>query len=190
MSDSTAAALERLRARRVVLPKPEGPARASAYVCEAVSCLSTQSHEVLIGLGEQVSDAGFTDVAVKRVGCLGMCAAGPLVQISETGQLFSHVRPDDLGRIVEALAGVSPGEARVEEAPLRIEQLLALLLVGAIVDGEIELRHLLVELGEALVAADGALGRRIRRAAIVARGIGWRSETRDGEGDGKDCGND
>ena len=125
MSDSSAdAALERLRRRRVVnVESVEGPARASAYVCEAVSCLSTQSHDVLIGLGEQVVGAGFTDVAVKRVGCLGMCAAGPLVQIPETGQLFSHVRSDDLGGIVEALAAVTPGAARVEEAPFFSRQL-------------------------------------------------------------------
>ena len=125
MSDTTSeAALERLRRRRVVnVESTEGPARASAYVCEAVSCLSTQSHDVLVGLGEQVVGAGFTDVAVKRVGCLGMCAAGPLVQIPETGQLFSHVRSDDLGGIVEALAAVIPGAERVEEAPFFSRQL-------------------------------------------------------------------
>ena len=86
-------------------------------MCEAVSCLSAQSDDVLVGLGERVAYAGFTDVAVKRVGCLGLCAAGPLVQIPETGQLFTHVRPDDLGGIVEALAIVTPGGERVPEAP-------------------------------------------------------------------------
>ena len=125
MSDSSSqAALERLRRRREVnVSSVEGPARASAYVCEAVSCLSTQSHDVLLGLGEQVVGAGFTDVAVKRVGCLGLCSAGPLVQIPETGQLFSHVQPDDLGGIVEALAAVVPGAPRVDEAPFFGRQL-------------------------------------------------------------------
>lgn len=125
MSDSSSqAALERLRRRREVnVSSVEGPARASAYVCEAVSCLSTQSHDVLLGLGEQVVGAGFTDVAVKRVGCLGLCSAGPLVQIPQTGQLFSHVQPDDLGGIVEALAAVVPGAPRVDEAPFFGRQL-------------------------------------------------------------------
>jgi bidirectional [NiFe] hydrogenase diaphorase subunit len=121
---STDAALERLRRRRVVnVESQEGPPRASAYVCEAVSCLSTQSHDVLMGLGELVTARGFTDVAVKRVGCLGMCAAGPLVQIPETGQLFSYVRSDDLGGIVDALAAVTPGVGRVEESPFFSRQL-------------------------------------------------------------------
>ena len=95
----------------------EGPARASAYVCEAVSCLSAQSHDILLKLGEQVSGAGLKDVEVKRVGCLLLCASGPLVQIPGTGQLFSKVRPDDLDAIVEALADVTPGEQRAPEAP-------------------------------------------------------------------------
>jgi bidirectional [NiFe] hydrogenase diaphorase subunit len=56
-----------------------------------------------------------TDVAIKRVGCLGLCAAGPLVRIPETGELFSHVRPDALEPIVSALAAVTPGAARATE---------------------------------------------------------------------------
>src|SRR6185503_1333977 len=62
--------------RLVVGTEPTGPVRASAYVCEAVSCLSAQSHDILTGLAEQVATDGTTDVAIKRVGCLGLCAAG------------------------------------------------------------------------------------------------------------------
>ena len=101
--------------RRVLATEPTGPIRASAYVCEAVSCLSAQSHEVLTGLGEQVASGRMTDVAIKRVGCLGLCAAGPLVQIPETGQMFSHVRPDQLSEIVQALGAVTPESERVAE---------------------------------------------------------------------------
>jgi bidirectional [NiFe] hydrogenase diaphorase subunit len=111
------------RRRSDVGPILEGPARASAYVCEAVSCLSAQSHDILVGLGAQIANDGVTDVAVKRVGCLGLCAAGPLVQIPETGQLFSHVRPDDLGGIVKALGAVTPGGDRATEAPFFARQL-------------------------------------------------------------------
>ena len=104
------------RRRPELVPVVDGPVRASAYVCEAVSCLSAQSHEVLTGLGIRLSEAGATDVAIKRVGCLGLCAAGPLVQIPETGELFAHVRPDGLDSIVDALAAVRPGSQRVAEA--------------------------------------------------------------------------
>jgi bidirectional [NiFe] hydrogenase diaphorase subunit len=87
-----------------------GPVRASAHVCAAVSCLSAASHDILTGLGAEVASAGMTDVAVKRVGCLGLCAAGPLVRIPETGELFSRVRPDTLQPIVAALGAVRPGD--------------------------------------------------------------------------------
>ncbi len=85
------------------------PVRASAYVCEAVSCLSRSSHEILTGLGARVADRGAPGVEVKRVGCLRLCADGPLVEIPQTGQLFSRVRPDTLEPIVDALAAVTPG---------------------------------------------------------------------------------
>src|SRR4051794_18676632 len=70
------------------------PARASAYVCEPASCLSAQSDQVLDQIAHAVNAAGCHDVAVKRVGCLGLCAAGPLVRIPETGRLFEHVLPE------------------------------------------------------------------------------------------------
>jgi bidirectional [NiFe] hydrogenase diaphorase subunit len=108
--------------RRAQAPEAAGPTRASAYVCEAVSCLSAQAHDVLIGLGEAVEASGARDVAIKRVGCLGLCAAGPLVQIPETGQLFSHVTPDGLSEIVTALTAVRPGAAQVPEAPFFARQ--------------------------------------------------------------------
>jgi bidirectional [NiFe] hydrogenase diaphorase subunit len=124
VSDLTPAARHErpVRRRPDAVPAVEGPVRASAYVCEAVSCLSAQSHNVLIGLGEQVAGNGMTDVAVKRVGCLGLCAAGPLVQIPETGQLFRNVRPDALGGIVEALRVAKPDGERAPEPPFFTRQ--------------------------------------------------------------------
>jgi bidirectional [NiFe] hydrogenase diaphorase subunit len=94
-------------------PRP-GSARVSANVCEAVSCLSSGSHEILVGLQAGVVSAGLSDVDVRRVGCLGLCAAGPLVRIPETGELFSRVRPDGLDPIVAALQATP---SRVESMP-------------------------------------------------------------------------
>jgi bidirectional [NiFe] hydrogenase diaphorase subunit len=94
---------------------PSGPVRASAYVCEAVSCLSAAAHDILTGLGVEVAGTNMTDVDVKRVGCFGLCAAGPLVRIPQTGQLFRDVRPDALQPIVDALAAVKPDATRVTE---------------------------------------------------------------------------
>lgn len=68
---------------------PEGPVRASANVCQAAGCLSMGSDRVFEQLCDQVSEGGLADVAVRRVGCLGLCAAGPLVEVPEAGRIFS-----------------------------------------------------------------------------------------------------
>jgi NADH:ubiquinone oxidoreductase subunit E len=47
--------------------------------------MSAQAHDITARLGESVAAAGLSDVTIKRVGCLGLCAAGPLVEIAETG---------------------------------------------------------------------------------------------------------
>jgi bidirectional [NiFe] hydrogenase diaphorase subunit len=110
------------RRRRPRGPVLEGPARASAHVCQAASCLSARSDQVLDALADRVTKAGFTDVAVKRVGCLGLCAAGPLVEVPQTGRLFEHVRADDLGGLVAELRTVTPGAAPAPRPPFFARQ--------------------------------------------------------------------
>ncbi len=93
------------------------PTRASANVCQAASCMSAQAQEITAALAGAVAESGMQDVAVRRVGCLGLCAAGPLVEIPETGQLFTLVTPDSVGEIASALAAVSPGDPRRPQPP-------------------------------------------------------------------------
>lgn len=115
---------ERTRSRRAdKAPVLVGPARATANVCQAVNCLSALSNEVLAELGQQVITNGFTDIAVQRVGCLGMCSAGPLVEIPETGQIFQNVEPGAIGEIVEALAAAKVGGEKVPELKFFHKQL-------------------------------------------------------------------
>jgi bidirectional [NiFe] hydrogenase diaphorase subunit len=117
------AAARPIRRRVITEDIQEGPVRARAFVCEAASCMSSQAHDVTLRLGEAVADAGLTDVVVKRVGCLGLCAAGPLVEIPETGQLFSTVAPDGVGPIVDALAAVTETDTRQPQGPFFEKQL-------------------------------------------------------------------
>ena len=94
-----------------------GSPRATAYVCEAASCMSAQSHEITLRLAQGAAEAGLTDVTVKRVGCLGLCAAGPLVEIAETAQVFERVRPDNVEGIIKALGEVKPTDTRRPQGP-------------------------------------------------------------------------
>ena len=53
--------------RRVITEEVhEGPVRAHALVCEAASCVSAQSHDITLRLGEASAEAGLTDVVIKR----------------------------------------------------------------------------------------------------------------------------
>ena len=102
---------------------PEGPARVTASVCCAASCVSAQSDQILKKLGEKVGEAGLGDVAVKRVGCLGLCAAGPLIRIPETGQLIKNVTLDNLEPVVEQLKSAKPNGSLEAQAPFFSKQL-------------------------------------------------------------------
>jgi bidirectional [NiFe] hydrogenase diaphorase subunit len=117
------AAARPIRRRVITEEIHEGPIRAHAYVCEAASCVSAQSHDITLRLGEAAAEAGLTDVVVKRVGCLGLCAAGPLVEIPQTGQLFSTVTPGNVTPIVEALRAVTDADTRQPQGPFFEKQL-------------------------------------------------------------------
>ena len=83
---------------------PDGEVRVSANVCEAAGCLSFGSDGVVDALAEHVVQRGLSDVAVRRVGCLGPCASGPLVDVPEHGRLFEGVSPTSVDAIVDELA--------------------------------------------------------------------------------------
>jgi bidirectional [NiFe] hydrogenase diaphorase subunit len=86
----------------------------------AASCLSARSDELLEEIIGAVTAAGLDDVAVKRVGCLGLCAAGPLVEIAETGRLLERVTPGDVEPVVAALSSLDTTPA--ERAPFFTRQ--------------------------------------------------------------------
>ena len=109
--------------RRATIETADGQPRASAYVCEAASCMSAQSHDITLRLGERIAALGMTDVNIKRVGCLGLCAAGPLVEIAETAELFERVKPDDVEGIVKALKKVKSTDTRRPQGPFFEKQL-------------------------------------------------------------------
>lgn len=118
---------------------PEGPVRASANVCQAVGCLSMGSDKLFEELRERVLASGLGDVAVRRVGCLGLCAAGPLVGVPEQGRLFEHVRPGDpaaAGDLLGALAGQRQGGRSVAGDPFFSHQMKVVLERCGSVDPE------------------------------------------------------
>ena len=76
--------------------------RCRVAVCAAAGCLSTGGLAVREALGKAVAEAGLQDeVDVFGTGCLGLCDAGPLVQVeTEDGaRLYQKVDADGAARI-------------------------------------------------------------------------------------------
>jgi bidirectional [NiFe] hydrogenase diaphorase subunit len=160
-----------------------GEARATARVCEAASCISGRSSEITARLAELTADAG--DIVVKRVGCLGLCAAGPLVEIAQTGQLFEHVTPDTVDPIVSALKAVGPDAVRQPQGPFFEKQVRVATENFGLVDPEIlddyldrggyqALRRVVSEMTSAEVRDEvSASGLRGRGGAGYPTGLKW-----------------
>ena len=75
-------------------------------VCEAASCLALGADQ----LRQQLRRVTPAEVEVKRVGCLGLCSAGPLVRSTPIGALAARVGVDD----VEHLAAGLPAPPAVD----------------------------------------------------------------------------
>jgi bidirectional [NiFe] hydrogenase diaphorase subunit len=74
------------------------------HVCMDSSCQSSQSGQFSKDLTECVKKKGCgKDVRVVGVGCMGLCANGPLVAVDDNQPLYQNVKPEDAPRILEAL---------------------------------------------------------------------------------------
>lgn len=85
------------------------------HVCTAASCLSMGSDKVLKALSDEVADSPHRDgCKVKGVGCMGLCAAGPLVTVEPDNVLYEKVQPADAGEIVASLDTAPVERLRVD----------------------------------------------------------------------------
>jgi bidirectional [NiFe] hydrogenase diaphorase subunit len=74
------------------------------HVCTGTGCVSSRSETILATLEEEIKKRGWQDqVAVKRVGCMGLCAAGPIVSVQPDGLLYREMTPEDVPAILDSL---------------------------------------------------------------------------------------
>src|SRR5271165_659735 len=115
------------------------PLEHTVRVCVAASCLSSRSGEVKSALESEVKAHGLEHKCkVKGVGCMGLCAAGPLVEVnSAKATMYQSVVPEDAGAIVESL-GKEPVERLVlsTEQPFFLGQKKIVLENSGIIDPE------------------------------------------------------
>lgn len=91
-------------------------------VCTATSCASLGSGALLDALSAEIHRRGTGDrCELKRVGCLGLCAAGPLVCAEQgtgsthTESLLREVRPEQAARLLD---GFRDGFSAEQSVPL------------------------------------------------------------------------
>jgi bidirectional [NiFe] hydrogenase diaphorase subunit len=74
------------------------------HICGAAGCLSQHSEAVKEAFDKEIKRRGLDQQCrIKRVGCLGLCAIGPLVAVEGEDILYHNVTVEDVPRIVEAL---------------------------------------------------------------------------------------
>jgi bidirectional [NiFe] hydrogenase diaphorase subunit len=83
------------------------------HVCAGTGCISSNSPLIIAAFEKEIKQRGLQDkVLVKQVGCMGLCAAGPIVSIKPDGILYKTVSPADVPDILNAL-GSEPVERLV-----------------------------------------------------------------------------
>jgi NADH:ubiquinone oxidoreductase subunit F (NADH-binding)/(2Fe-2S) ferredoxin/ferredoxin len=94
----------RLRPRIKARTISEDPARGAVrelLVCAGGGCVSSRSLPVAEALEREIAAAELGDYArVVRVGCMGLCEAGPLVLVCPDGIFYRNVDQDGARRIV------------------------------------------------------------------------------------------
>ena len=71
-------------------------------VCMGTGCLSQHSDKLKDALAKAVETAG-SSTFVRRTGCMGLCAAGPLVLVDPEGTLYQHVKPEHADAVIASL---------------------------------------------------------------------------------------
>lgn len=94
---------EALHEQAVAEQKRQAEVKHCIRVCMAAGCLSQHKETIKNALEEQVTAQGLDgEVEVKGVGCMGLCAKGPLVTI-DNEILYEYVQDTDAEDIVKAL---------------------------------------------------------------------------------------
>ena len=71
-------------------------------VCAGLGC--PRNEEIIAALRRVISEQGLEErILVRKVGCMGICALGPMVLIQPEEISYQTVRPDDATEIVESL---------------------------------------------------------------------------------------
>ncbi|HSV85580.1 MAG TPA: NuoF family protein [Levilinea sp.] len=108
------------------------------HVCAGTGCVSSRSEDVLATFQDEIKARNLQDtVQVKRTGCMGMCAAGPLVTNQPDDLLYKEMTPELVPAILDSLDGEPYAEKLMDtQAPFFTCQEKSVLELAGIVDPE------------------------------------------------------
>ena len=76
--------------------------RSHVMVCGGTGCTSSNSGAIIAEFEKQLVEKGLDkEVKVVRTGCFGLCEAGPVVIVYPEGAFYSHVKVENVTRIVD-----------------------------------------------------------------------------------------
>ena len=70
-------------------------------VCQGTGCTSSKSPKIMENFENILKEKGITDVTVKRTGCFGLCAKGPVVIVKPENTFYAKVKPEDCEEIIQ-----------------------------------------------------------------------------------------
>ena len=74
------------------------------HICAGTGCVSSRSEDVLSAFEKAVQERGIaSEVMVKKVGCMGLCAAGPIAMVMPESILYKEVTVEDVPAILDSL---------------------------------------------------------------------------------------
>ena len=82
-------------------------------VCMGTGCMSQHSDQLKDALVKAVETTG-RNAFVRRTGCMGLCAAGPLVLIDPEETLYAHMKAEHAEKIVNSLGGQPVAELQCD----------------------------------------------------------------------------
>jgi NADP-reducing hydrogenase subunit HndC len=75
--------------------------RSQVLVCTGTGCSSSNSPGIISKFEECIKNAGLDkEIKVVRTGCFGLCENGPICIVYPEGAFYSHIKVDDVPRIV------------------------------------------------------------------------------------------
>jgi len=73
-------------------------------VCNVTGCIASRSNELVAGLQAEVKSRGLeNEIQIKKVGCMGLCAAGPIISVEPEGIFYREMTPEEAGAVIDSL---------------------------------------------------------------------------------------